>query len=1080
MHRASDALRAVAPGIRDAWREDVTRPMNGPARPDATQEAALGVLAEGSISSLRVDWDGERRSPARLEAVGFVRRGVDARGVWDAFLRAHEGSLQALLGETLGSELNLLATDRAEGFDILRFERRRGGLPVLHESLDVWVTAPSSALGEGVLWRIETRWRPRLPEMPSTPRSGWMNAEEVRREALDDASAQAARLVLSCGRTCTPLWLVQTEVDQLTWIDAVRRTRLSSFNPATDNGPATIAGFPPGATASQPVALRNAGIYSLGDNTLVDTTSQIDGSHSLWTGTYSIGLYGPDAPAGQWPNGRIRVVVMPPDSQPGATGVLQRYSALLYPSVGTSDLSATWSSNASPYTNQFPKSAQTTYGWLSYWLAMASNQLFVEVPGTVDIELYPVTPAPPAPRPTSYINAGQTTPISPLPGTGQTSRFAYRVGVRGDSIGPPGSGTFQIGDSTWSAAHEFSHTVIGCAAQSGPGCFDGDPFRLLANDSQRMQPTMWRGMIHSSAVEDLANMIAHVLTQFRYDIARDGSGYSGTWTYDTYDSGNDDFGTPTQDAAGGGLCTVAGWGGCIPQTNPCCPGGFWCQNPSWGSTFAPEFQGGSLCGRLCGVLAPGVTCQRGLTCQDDVCVPQSPYANRLFATTGVRMAMTANWSETLRGFLLAADGNSYNALRDFSRGSDNWHDRVANAVPHLRYEVSRAFRSVSVDPQFAVRDDFPDVIAHAVPIPVHAYSPVPIWWGHGAAAYPRLEDPNDLDVFLFRGVGGSHYRIATAPAMGSAAMPWVGVYRWSQSYDYVAGAWGQSTIDDTGALPADDWYAVVVFNASLSGGEWQGSIRVLDGYDDYSSALSEAYPLLSGQPVVARSTYGTDGDVGDAFKIHAPFQGDSLTVTANGAGASVIYLYQPNGVFYTSGVNAVSVPSIPVEGDWTWIVSRYTDGQYSTSASLSCASSVPACDASFALARPSTHTWGDQFAGRLLAPGDYQEFEVSLYNNYEHVSFSASDQANGCALELRVYAPPSMAYFDPDPIMRWRDGAAVNAAAPGTDSGVGGHLAAMLGGTYRVRVANVGTAACDAYRLTVARSNFRSNAMLAW
>lgn len=116
--------------------------------------------------------------------------------------------------------------------------------------------------------------------------------------------------------------------------------------------------------------------------------------------------------------------------------------------------------------------------------------------------------------------------------------------------------------------------------------------------------------------------------------------------------------------------------------------------------------------------------------------------------------------------------------------------------------------------------------------------------------------------------------------------------------------------------------------------------------------------------------------------------------------------------------------------------------------------------------------------GHLERAGDTQEFTVHLTASQE-ATCSVSDYVGDCRLELQVFAPQVMAYFDPDPIVRWQNGAATNNSS-GNREGVGGHITAMLEGDYRAKVRNLGPYACEGYRLAIARSNFQGPAMPTW
>jgi len=173
LREATGNLRSLAPDVGTEWQRDVETLVDGDVRP----------------------------TPAALEALGYVRRGATASQVWDAFVGARGDVLRTVFGADLACDLRLAGTDRIGTFDVLRFVRVRDGVTVLHETLDARVTTPTSRLGEGVLWRVQSRWTRDLAPSPSAPRPSWLTDAQARDRvrALGPRSARLGALPRVCA-----------------------------------------------------------------------------------------------------------------------------------------------------------------------------------------------------------------------------------------------------------------------------------------------------------------------------------------------------------------------------------------------------------------------------------------------------------------------------------------------------------------------------------------------------------------------------------------------------------------------------------------------------------------------------------------------------------------------------------------------------------------------------------------------------------------------------------------------------------------------------------------------------------------
>jgi hypothetical protein len=355
------------------------------------------------------------------------------------------------------------------------------------------------------------------------------------------------------------------------------------------------------------------------------------------------------------------------------------------------------------------------------------------------------------------------------------------------------------------------------------------------------------------------------------------------------------------------------------------------------------------------------------------------------------------------------------------------------------------------------REDFPNWGRRAVPISVISNAGSSIEWGNGWAQYPNFEDVADLDYVLFRGVEGSNYEVSAQPVgPSSSADLEIRVERWNLGGAATPIASGKepagaSAIIQTGPLPADDWYAVG-FNTRLFGtsGAWRGTIRVVDGSDDLSDLVTEAYPMPHD---VWMQAHLDEND----------------------------YDSKPSGGVWGWGYGSVTNPSA-TSGHWTWVVvDNYgIERPYSTRAQLGCATGSPPCDdLSESPPIAARFSWGDRFAGRLTNADASATYEITLAQ-YQEASFSLPDGDPYCQLELELRGPDEMEYFHGEPIWKWRDGAAANTAQGYHGLGAGGHVIALRAGTYSVTVRPSQYQSGCYYRLFMATSDFSGHPMPTW
>ncbi|MEI8254982.1 MAG: hypothetical protein WCJ30_04850 [Deltaproteobacteria bacterium] len=590
--------------------------------------------------------------------------------------------------------------------------------------------------------------------------------------------------------------------------------------------------------------------------------------------------------------------------------------------------------------------------------------------------------------------------------------------------------------------------------------------------------------MYTACQEPYANFVANALNGWIIDPAgRDGCGFISTWTYASYNSSTDTFGTSTQDTIvdGSGVPVDCAPTGTLDDTLCGSSGNYRCVASN------REFRRHSFGNNNTGICAKKCTtnaqCQPGLFCQgtspNTACFPDD-YQNMFFQVVGARLAFDYSWRQGLSYPMYALQGQSNNPSRDFVGGSDNYYDIMTSLDPAYRYVVTRAFRSVYTGSGFVPHDDFTDYPFSATVVPILHASSTPIWWGNGSSAYPRFEDWFDVDYVAFRGVGGASYTINMSRMSWSTVSPQINVYRLNSSLTQVGvGAGGvPSATFTTGALPADDWYVVRFSNNTLTTGDWQASIGLAStGMDDFSSTLSEAYPMSSGWPIAAVLESVWDQD---SFRIDVPTAAAGTSITITGAAGATISAFNPSGAYVGSGVSNYTVASAGA-GRWSWQVfgGGVVSGSYSTAATLGCAGS--GCDAN-----PNTisaaNAWGDRWAGRILNSSNTATYQFNLTRG-QHATFALSHSAVTCNLSVDVLPPPEATFFTGgQPIVTYADGAAVRDPGGG-QYGPGGHVVGnVVGtsgtGTYGLRVRTNGSSLCSAYRLFLALTPFTDSAVM--
>nr|MBK7068678.1 hypothetical protein [Deltaproteobacteria bacterium] len=1038
-----------------------------------TQRSALDRLASAAGGQLSVAWDDIHGGPSDVENLLFVRRELDAQGVWNAFLDAHYDEVSQIWGFDSRADLVLSGTSGlGDEVTVLHGERLREGLPVDGEFIEAFVSTASSRLGPGVLTRIKVITNTGRAERPNAPREQWIAADRATSIADRHLSSLAisasdrtpndarvsAQLRWSCSNRCAPYWHVGYRSGWSVTVGAVDGEVLQAHRQVDRYGPARMPGLPPGVSRSAPVSqqtirFRSANVVNPADGSSYGNT-YVDGTHNFTQSLVQIGLEGPVGSSNPAHYGRVERQ----DINTNAPVPLRvAWNPAGVPAFNFGDPNASWAAN--PSSGQYPRSTALLFGWFTYWQAMVRDHLSQEVTQRFAFLFNSV-----GALACGGSDSGNFNPPDLNGSTSWASVFCA-AGATDDV----GTAYDTDGDAIISAAHEFGHTVQNCASQSGAGCKNLNPSTIPVN--LRPPASSWRPDIWDASRDPVAQLLGAALPRYRYLSSNSPTeNYAGSWTYTSYDSTTDDFGTWSQDAGS----TLD----CPGQVT--CGAGFVCAAADGGyNGVSPN---GGLCARTC---TTDANCQRGLRCQNWpirpsgsalLCKPDA-YVNHFMDTMGTRLVFTAGWRDALAGVLYSTGGQSNNATRDFVLGTDSYYSRLLNNSV-ARHEVTRAVSSVYSGTGFVSGDDYPDYWWRGTAIPVRSNIWTKLWWGNGSGLYPKLEDNLDADVILFHGVAGSSYRLETwfkdtagSPNVEIALLDNLGTY-WS-SYT------GTLT---TPSLPTTGWYAVYVWGGSGTQ-RWEGRIRLEAGYDDLAATVAEALPMVHTYSTSASA--GTVGDA-DAFQIQVPNTTTNLDIQVSGLSSATVLLYDPAGNFYTShAITSTStywsIPSLPTAGHWTWVVLANTTGTYTTVAWLGCASSSPACDLSPGV-RYARQSWGDRFAGRLPTSSTEHTYRITLAES-QGVSVSVSDTQQPCAVELSVYGPSSgpnnMLNLGGQAIMRWTDGAAV-ADQGGNTAGAGGYVEALAAGDYEFRVRPVAGTTCDYYRINLATSTQRGYALPAW
>lgn len=652
---------------------------------------------------------------------------------------------------------------------------------------------------------------------------------------------------------------------------------------------------------------------------------------------------------------------------------------------------------------------------------------------------------------------------------GATTQQTITIGasIADDIYSTPPTG--RAGEERTTTVHEFGHGVTGCNAAPGASCSYVDVGRIPLSTRMFIGAANWRPFINFGVIEPIPNFISRVLNGFQYEVQRDGEVFDNTFSYISYDSASDSFGTPTQDANGTTNCIVLG-----------CPSNYTCVQSEYHFNNDPDGspQGG-YCLRNCGGSNPpcgaGLECACfGANCSTPACWPNG-YKQQFLGSMGTRYVYTTDWRTGLSNVLTAISGQSSNATRDFVLGTDSYYSRML-LDPDTRFEVTRAMDSVYSGTGWTRGDDFPDRAASATPVYVRSSTATPIWWGNGTSSYPRFEDADDADVFMFRGLQGSSYQI-TAGLIDVSGSPVIQVWRLGGFYSLVATDWSTGNLT-VGPLAASDWYAVVLWGG-VGTTRWQGTIRLSAG-DDISADVAEALPMVSG---VSANATGSSSDL-DAFQIYAQ-AGSSIQVSVTGVNNSIVLLFDPSGNYVAGSSVTPSTPfihnNLSQTGHWVWKVWPSTTATFATSASLSC---TGGCSTTIP-PRAVRYAWGDQFAATFASSTTVHDYEAALTSG-QGMSVSVTDATSGCLLEISVIPPIGQANLRPGgvatEILHWTDGAVAHElTGVSWDQGAGGYIQALTTGTYTFRVRQQSGTSCSWYRLQLAHgTTFSAPEFPAW
>ncbi|MBK8692197.1 MAG: hypothetical protein IPN17_07775 [Deltaproteobacteria bacterium] len=874
----------------------------------------------------------------------------------------------------------------------------------------------------------------------------------------------------------------------------------------------TQAGLPPGATSTTSVRLRGANVVdSYYSSVSLGHTNPSDGTHTLTTSNPSwIALEGPVEASN--PDARGRVYRR---DYLGGVGIDVRFRR---PWTPASDPSATfgspdvWAPNSDP-AYPYVHSTALAYGWLTYWQDLFRNHVYRQIPDRIEMvfDQYRDTTfancvctgsdcncdcttncdrfcymgidtnndgvwnssdvvCQPGWVTTGLIGSKNNTDDIPSDANGATTHSTIRFGVGMSDDFATGVDWGRLGEERQSAAHEYGHSVVACAAAPGTSCRDNGPENAMAAVRQTAGSN-WRPFASWGHVEPGAVLLGKVLTGFRYDSNRIGVPFNANWTYDTYDSGDDDFGTPTQLHPGVANCGTTS-----------CGNGYVCTPHPYHRDYvpfaSPPSQAG-FCTLDCtssttdGVGTDGV-CPRGLFCNGTYCWPNG-YEMHFLDNVGTRLVYTTDWQNGLGNVLTAISGRSGDGTRDFVLGADSDYQRLL-FDPATRFEATRAVDAVYIGPNWVRGDDYPDRLTNGTPVALRGSNVVPLWWGNGAYEYPRFEDWLDAEVVLFRGVQGASYTV-TGQFMDTSGSPVLEAWRLDGAYTYVATEWSSGTLT-IGPLPSNAWYALYIWGG-IGPMRWQGTLRRSAG-DDLSADPAEALPMVSG---MTETAVGSPSDL-DAFQIWAP-GGASLAIELAGIASATVLVYDPSGSYVTGGTvtptNPFTVSNLASTGGWTWKVWPQSSGTFSTRGTLTCSGGP--CS-SVLPARDARNAWGDQYAGQFASETAVHDYRVTLPAT-EGVSTSITDAASGCALEIAMIPPIEHTNVRREgaetEVLRWRDGAAVSEQSGNTwGQGPGGYIRAITAGTYTFRVRQQPGTSCAWYRLQIARTQIPGAEMPAW
>lgn len=1072
------------------------------------QRAAVEALASRSWGKLRVRWNDVRSAPGTIENIGFIRRGDTPQSVWDAFMVENQGVLRDLWGISSIAELHTTEVEPLGArYTVVRGPRTIDGLTVDGEFFEAFVTSEGSRFGAGILQRINASIHARRPVMPSLHRTRWLDATAARaRVSHPQSGAMGSSLRLSCGARCTPYWHLTWNDGYAASVNALDGELISEGDSRQAIGPLLQGGYRPGDTTMQPIRFRGANVVTTGPNPVsIGETSPVDGTHSLTTSTPSqIGLEGPVG--GSNPNA-IGRIFRAEEFQPGILTYLPFYRPWTPWSAPNANFASpdAWAPNSDP-NNSYVHTTALVYGWMSYYQNLFRSHIHRQIPDrtriTIDRYLsnsvnncfcsagtcmcgcgsncnsmcYGPPPSPSCPDgwlPTGLISStNNTTNVVPPDANGATTQQTITVGTSiADDI-YSGLDLGRVGEERMTSAHEFGHGATQCAGEAGPGCFMQEASELTEGEREAIGLENWRPFVTWAVIEPIPNLISRVVNRFVYQTNRDGELFDNNFTYSTYDDPSDSFGTPTQDVNGTTNCVSVG----------ACPSGYSCVRSVYHfeSDNRPENQGG-YCVLNC--TPGGASCPAGLYCQNIEstngnvwgCWPNG-YHQQFLGTMGTRYVYTTDWRTGLGNVLTAVSGQAVNPTRDFVLGTDSFYQRML-FDPETRFEATRAVDSVYSGPGWTLGDDFPDWFASGTPLYVRSSALTHIWWGHGPADYPQFEDSDDFDVFIFRGLQNSSYRIQ-AELYGVSGSPVIEVWRLGNVFSPIATDWynGDLTI---GPLGATDWYAVL-FWGGIGTVPWQGAINLESG-DDISADPAEALPMVSG---LAAESQASISDL-DAFQIYAR-AGNSIEISVSGVANSIVFLYDPNGNLVTSGNVTPSTPftynNLTQNGHWVWKVWPLTTATISTTATLTC---LPFGCPTSSPTRSVRYDWGDQFAGQFVSPTGAHDYQAYLTEG-QGMSASVTDAAPGCQLMISVIPPIEHRNLRPDGVqtemLSWGDGAVARELTGFTNGqGPGGYIRALSTGTYTFRVRPQAASSCPWYRIQLAHgTTLNGPTMPAW